>query len=123
MSSMKKTTKELTEFQLKVKALLDDADSDVINEFFRSELINTDCGEWDSDEICTFKSSCELEFHHQDNQGGEGQGEDYWSVYKFTDGTNETYVKFDGWYASYNGSGFSEWLFVESKQKMITVYE
>ena len=122
MSSMKKTTKELTEFQLKVKALLDDADSDVIDEFFGSEM-NIDCKRWDSDVICTFKSSCELEFHHQDNQGGEGQGEDYWSVYKFTNGTDEAYVKFQGWYASYNGAEFTEWFFVELKQKMITVYE
>jgi hypothetical protein len=122
MSRMQNTTKKLTEFQLKVKAILDEADSDVIDEFFASEM-NIDCSRWDSDELCTFKSSCELEFHHQDNFGGEGCGDDYWSVYKFTNGTDVAYVKFQGWYQSYNGSEFSEWFFVEPKQQTITVYE
>jgi hypothetical protein len=126
MSDMKKTTKELTEFQLKVKALLDEADLDVINCLFQSE-VNNQC------EIHSYYSGAEefnykvsgtiMKIEHQDNYGGEGQGEEYWSVYKFTDGTNETYVKFDGWYQSYNGSEFSEWFFVNPVVKQVTFYE
>lgn len=45
--------------------------------------------------------------------GGEGQGSDYWTVYKFEWFNGDvTYVKFEGWYASYVGSEFSEWKFV-----------
>jgi hypothetical protein len=58
-----------------------------------------------------------------DNHGGEGEGEDYWSVYSFTDGDNVVYVQFDGWYASYNGAEFTEWFFVEPKEVMVTQYE
>ena len=57
-----------------------------------------------------------------DNFGGEGQGDDYWSVYSFTDGDNVVYVQFDGWYASYNGSDYSEWFFVESKEVVVTQF-
>jgi hypothetical protein len=56
-----------------------------------------------------------------DNHGGEG--EDYWSVYSFTDGYQVVYVKFQGWYASYNGAEFTEWFFVEPKQVQVTQYE
>lgn len=57
-----------------------------------------------------------------DNFGGEGQGEDYWAVYSFTDSDNVVYVQFDGWYASYNGSEYSEWFFVEPKQVVVTQF-
>lgn len=125
-SDMKETTKELTEFQIKVKDLLDEASSDVINALFQSE-VSSSC------EIRSYKdgaeefnntvASAKLKIEHQANHGGEGEGEDYWSVYKFTNGTDESYVKFQGWYQSFNGSEFTEWFFVEPKQKMVTVYE
>ena len=57
-----------------------------------------------------------------DNHGGEGEGDSYWSVYSFTDGDNVVYVQFDGWYASYNGSEFTEWFFVEPKEVLVTKY-
>lgn len=126
MSSMKKTTKELTEFQLKVKALLDDADSDVINALFQSET-GRYCIIPDyytgAEAFNNSVASAKLDIKHQDNYGGEGKGEEYWSVYKFTDGTNETYVNFDGWYQSYNGSEFTKWFFVNPVVKSVTFYE
>lgn len=64
-----------------------------------------------------------LTFEFEDCYGGEGQGDEYWSVYKFSLGEEVVYVKFDGWYASYNGSEFSEWYFVEPQEKVITVFE
>lgn len=57
-----------------------------------------------------------------DNHGGEGEGEDFWSVYKFTDGTDEVFVQFDGWYQSYNGSTFNKFFFVTPKEVMVTQY-
>lgn len=62
-----------------------------------------------ADELC-------LTVDFVDNFGGEGQGNDYWSVYSFTDGDEVVYVQFDGWYASYEGSEYTEWFFVEPKQ-------
>jgi glyoxylase-like metal-dependent hydrolase (beta-lactamase superfamily II) len=49
-----------------------------------------------------------------DRHGGEGEGEDYWSVYKFVSPDEEVYVKFDGSYTSYDGSEFDEWFFVKA---------
>lgn len=58
-----------------------------------------------------------------DRYGGEGKGDDYWSVYKFSKGDEAFYVKFDGWYASYNGSEFNEWFFVEPKQVQVVKFQ
>lgn len=58
-----------------------------------------------------------------DHYGGEGQGDQYWTVYKFTKGGEELYVKFYGWYASYDGATYQDYRFVQPKQKMVTVYE
>lgn len=52
----------------------------------------------------------------EDSYGGEGKGDEYWSVYKFSKVDETVYVKFDGWYASYNGAEFSKWFFVEPKE-------
>lgn len=51
--------------------------------------------------------------------GGEGQGEQFWSVYKFTKGSEFCHVMFDGYYASYDGASFHEWGFVEPKEVMV----
>lgn len=108
----------------KVTELLNDSDSDIINEFFHSEI--SDNITWDSDEIANFRKAAHdlgIKFEHVDNYGGEGQGEDYWSVYKFSSVDNEVvHVKFDGCYASYYGSEFNSWFFVEPKQVVVTKF-
>jgi len=38
--------------------------------------------------------------------GGEGHGDDYWTVYHFID--HDVYISFDGWYASHHGSEFND---------------
>lgn len=58
-----------------------------------------------------------------DNYGGEDQGSDYWSVHEFSKDSEKVYVKFQGWYASHYGSEYQEYLFVEPKQKLVTVFE
>ena len=56
--------------------------------------------------------------------GGEDQGSDYWAVWKFTlqDEVAERveYVKFYGYYQSYNGADYQGWEFVTPKQVMVT---
>lgn len=55
--------------------------------------------------------------------GGEGEGETYYKVYKFTKGGEDYFVKFDGSYYSYDGATYDDYCFVNPKQKTITVYE
>lgn len=66
-----------------------------------------------------------VSFEFIDHYGGEAQGSDYWTVYKFTDNNTgeEVYIKFDGWYASYNGAEYTDCFVVQPKEKTITVYE
>ena len=66
-------------------------------------------------------------FEHKgvDSYGGVDQGSDFWSVSLIRNPDNhdeQYYIKFQGWYASYNGAEFQDWSFVEPKQKTITVY-
>lgn len=98
----------------KVTALLNEADRDILNEFFHSEIGDTKT--WDSDEVTDFRklvSDQGIVFELVDNYGGEEMGREYWSVYKFSDDTSAVYVQFDGWYESYNGSEYEEWFFVK----------
>lgn len=109
--------------QNKVQELLNEVDSDIINEFFHSEI--ADNITWDSDEVANFRkraSDAGIKFEHVDNYGGEGMGEQYWSVYSFNNATEVVYVKFDGCYASYVGSEFDEWFFVEPKEVSVTQF-
>lgn len=107
---MTQTTQSLKQ---KVAVILAESDSDVINQFFWS----------DADEDNENFTEANVKFELEDSYGGEGQGEDYWTVYKFTDGTDEVFVKFSGWYQSYNGSEFNEWFYVSPVEKLVTVYE
>lgn len=57
-----------------------------------------------------------------DDYGGEGQGDDYWVVFK----TVETgqFWRVDGWYASYDGGELDGELYeVEPKEVTVTQYE
>jgi len=44
-----------------------------------------------------------------DEYGGEGQGDDYWTVYHFVD--HDVYIRVEGWYSSYNGAEFDNYGF------------
>jgi hypothetical protein len=64
-----------------------------------------------------------IEFEVEHHHGGEGQGEDYYTVYKFTrKGEDPVYVKFQGYYYSYDGSTFQDWFFVEPREVLVTQY-
>lgn len=61
-----------------------------------------------------------------EHYGGEGQGEDWWTVYFFP--KHDIHIKVSGWYSSGNGVEFeggweSDCSEVKPIQKTITVYE
>jgi hypothetical protein len=66
-----------------------------------------------------------ISFKLVDSYGGEDQGSDYYTVYKFTDNDTgeEVYAKFQGWYQSYDGAEYESWSFVQPKEKTVIVYE
>ena len=55
-----------------------------------------------------------------DSYGGEGMGEDYWVVWYFP--TADIYVKFHGWYQSYQGSEYEGMYLVEPREVLVTQY-
>lgn len=58
--------------------------------------------------------------------GGEGYGDEYWMVCKVEnkDGSLIGYLKWDGWYASYDGGYLEDDPFwVEPKEKVVIVWE
>lgn len=119
---------KLNDFQTIVNDLLNEADSDVRSAyFFTSEASSNDDDGRYYDGVGDFTERCKslcIDYSHEDNHGGEGQGDDYWSVYKFFDAEgHQCFVKFNGYYASYSGSDYYEFFFVEPKEKTITVYE
>ena len=55
--------------------------------------------------------------------GGEGQGETFYNIFKYTfeDG-EETYIRFDGWYASYHGAEYQDAYIVKPVEVTVTQY-
>lgn len=58
-----------------------------------------------------------------DNYGGEDMGSDYYAVHKFTRSDESVYIKFWGWYASYDGAEYQDFSVVTPKEKMVVVYD
>jgi hypothetical protein len=58
-----------------------------------------------------------------DTYGGEDQGSDYWSVWKFIKDSDTVLIKFYGFYASHYGTDYLGFKIVTPQQKTITVYE
>lgn len=115
----------MTQVELKdqVKALLDSGSSDIINSFFGSDF-DEDISKYDCEEDAEFKNTLAasgIKVKHVDTYGGEDCGSKYWSIYEFSL-TNKTesysvYVKFNGYYISYDGSTFDEWFFAKAVPK------
>jgi hypothetical protein len=60
-----------------------------------------------------------------DDFGGSDQGSTYWRVFSATKGEETRYYQLDGWYASYEGAHFDDFLDfyeVESAQKMVNYW-
>lgn len=107
-----------TDFEQEVLALIGTLDNSEVHQFFNSEVDER----WTPDILDQFAEQ-KIEVKAIDSYGGEDQGSDYWSIYEFKRGDSYAYVKFDGWYASYHGSEFTEAFIVRPTQKLVTVYE
>ena len=101
---------------------------DVLREFFHSEYNRASIDKWSSEDdvwkaFHEKTDALDLTINLEDRTGGEGEGEKYWSVYSFTNEEGTVYIKFDGYYQSYEGATFEQFYQVIPKQKTITVYE
>lgn len=55
--------------------------------------------------------------------GGEGEGNSFWKVHKFTSSDGQVkYVKFEGWYESYDGAEYECFLFVKPQEVKVIQY-
>ena len=88
-----------------IKELLKGADID------KEEMMSG----WGPDTLGPFKLKVEKDY------GGEDQGSDYWAVWSFTDYSGDVaYVKFYGYYQSYDGAEYQGWKFVTPKLVTVT---
>lgn len=110
------TEKTFKEF---LKELLDGGEDMVSDSLFHS-YFDTEISKYDHEDAVKFKQALidnKVTVEHLDNFGGEGCGDDYYSVYSFTKQDETLVVKFQGWYQSYNGSEFTEWFFARATPK------
>lgn len=113
-----------TTLKQEVKSLLEDELSEYCEAMF-NDGFRFQASKWSSSEELKVQSLLEQQdivVTTADNYGGEGMGEEYWIVYKFSQGNEEVYVKFDGSYQSYDGSTYDSWFFVTPKQVTVTQY-
>jgi hypothetical protein len=107
-----------------IKELFDTQDDTTVEKlFFRSDVSHDH--RFDQACLTAFKAELNkagIEFNQEAKHGGEGMGDEYWSVYSFSKGVEKVYVKFDGWYQSYNGSEYNEWFFVKTQEVVVTQY-
>ena len=89
----------------------------VDNIFFFEKYEHTDNSELHK----AFKSA-DIVVEYVDQYGGEGMGDEYWTVYKFTRDGEIEYLKFDGWYCSYVGPEFNERRWVKPVEVLVTKF-
>ena len=65
-------------------------------------------------ELAKYLSDYGIICRHVKQHGGEGMGDDYYSIYSFSKDGDTVFVEFNGWYYSYDGATFSEWYFVKA---------
>lgn len=104
----------MSKFRTKVKKYLSSENDNggIANQLFHEEISDEDI-------------PAEFGAKFVDQHGGEGDGDEFWWIFSFTDSkTSETLlVKINGSYASYNGRDYDEWFFVVGKEVMVTKYE
>jgi hypothetical protein len=112
-----------------VQGLLDETSDHVLEQAFFHEGISDEWALDDEDDqdsvdgVSKALNEGGIDFECVEQEGGEGEGDQYHTVYKFTKGAEVVFVKFHGWYASYHGSEMNGYDIVTPKQKVITVYE
>ncbi len=113
----------MTQFTKVLTEILKEAEESTgINNFFESAF---QCSYNEKYKNITGESlkSNNIEVEFITNFGGEGEGRDYYSVYKFTKDSETIYVKFQGYYQSYDGSEYERFYFVEPKETTVIVFE
>lgn len=101
-------------------------DNNLTNDMFNTEisLINEEnknfyleyCDEIEDKNI-ELDVSQFVEIKSVDHHGGEGRGDDYYTIFKVVElDKSETYWKFDGWYTSFYGAEFERCYQVEPKK-------
>lgn len=112
-----------------IEQLKQEIDAVLTNTELAEEMFYAGYGEsqWDTGGKSTYQELSGFDYKSAGHYGGEGLGNEYWSVYEFRytnlPDSPTVFVKFRGWYASYEGATYESWSFVEPKQKTITVYE
>lgn len=92
---------------------------------FNSDIRDLEISERDADAVKQAKQvlgAAGVILEHEAQHGGEGEGEEYWSIYSFAKDGEKLYVKFDGYYQSYDGSELEQWFYVEPKEVMVVQY-
>lgn len=100
--------------------------ADCCSDFMQEEVFTpTEARTYDMDKewVDAYEATGVTEVSVAKHFGGEGCGDDYYCVVKFTDGTHVAYLKFDGWYASHYGSEFQNVFIVNPVEKLVTVYQ
>jgi hypothetical protein len=109
----------------KVTEMLNNADNNVLKEMYGRDF-NCKSDAYDSENTAAFKLKLRAEniaVLLEAEYGGEGEGEEFWTVYSFTRGLEVVLIKLDGYYLSYDGCTYKQFYEVYPKQKFVTVYE
>ena len=121
--------KSLTKFQSEVQKLLNEF-SEANRQFFNYEVgdsLEVDDKWFDGDKLealSNLRTNSLNWVQIKSHGGGEGDGEECWSVYKFYNSEDDVaYIKFDGYYQSYNGSEYQQFYVVEPVDRVVTFYE
>ena len=102
-----------------VKKFLEENSSDLEAAFFHENI--TDYGDYP--ELEEELQQAGIAFECVEQEGGEGEGDHYHTVYKFSKDSEDIFVKFSGWYASYHGSEMNDYRIVTPKKVEIIIYD
>ena len=117
MSNIKKQSFEkLKEIFQKIRFDDNSNYTDIERSFFYEDVNEKEINEFLDNEESKFIEGMEV----IDTYGGEGMGENYWVVWYFP--TVDIYVKFYGWYQSYEGSEYEDMELVEPREVVVTKY-
>ena len=112
-----------------VQGLLDETSDHILEQGFFHEGISDEWAIDDEDDqdsvdgVAKSLGEAGITFECVEQEGGEGEGDHYHTVYKFSKDGEDIFVKFNGWYASYHGSEMNDYKIVTPKTIEVVVYE
>ncbi len=109
------------DFKVKLESILDD--KEVAESFFYDYFEPSNDYDFDVETRNVF-SQYTISVENSFNGKGCGDNSEYWVVYKFqpVNGDVAFYIKFNGWYSTYEGHGYyTDWFYVEPVDVTITV--